>query len=361
MIIKNIFQNLSTKDLLINLFAIGLIIFVIIHFLYDKISKFSFKKTENFDNNLGNCIDIYPKWARSKSPQYFEDKYPECFTEENYEKIKEELSKTFKKIIKHNIPMEMLCSILNSIIKKDLNNKAGDLLHETFPKCADLNNFNVDQFVNKVLARNSEENFQNMEDKTFNFDIKGLELDMNQILNILSKKYPEKDLSNLELSFTDKLEEPIEEKKPEKLSKIELLQMKDISNLDYQQYKIWLDLYKENPEKLSSVHIKNLQKIINDKELLLKDFPKKKQRTNLFTNFIIKENLDNIIQIEKDKVDTCFNAIDLNKSAEYIDKLSYINFDKNDNNLYQKYQDDYEPNPNKKDAFKLDKLLLPKI
>ena len=63
---------------------------------------------------------------------------------EHYDKIRDELTKTFKKIVRYNVPIETVCNILNSVINKDIKNpKAVNIFYESFPTCQKLKNFDV--------------------------------------------------------------------------------------------------------------------------------------------------------------------------------------------------------------------------
>ena len=184
------------KDLLINITVILILVCFIIYIIYNSVYKKI--KTENFSNSsfLGKCIDVYPKWARTKDYKHFEKKYPECFTKEHYDKIHAELTKTFKKIVRYNVPIETVCNILNNVISKDIKNpKAVNIFYESFPTCQKLKNFNVDKFVDDVLANNVEDYDYEIEDGIEGFqnkgkkiNLEGVNLDMNEILNILKKK-----------------------------------------------------------------------------------------------------------------------------------------------------------------------------
>lgn len=388
------------KDLFINFIVIFILVCFFTHIVYNKLYKKISK--ENFSNisSLGQCADIYPKWARTQD-EHFEKKYPECFTDEHYDKIRDVLTKTFKKILKFNVPIEAVCSILNNVINKEIKNpKAVNIFYEAFPTCQQLKNFNVDKFVDDVLSNNVEDyqyqiedgiddndediTIENFENKKINkrINLEGVNFDMNQILKIIKKKYPNKNINDIEFNIETKesfkqnnqeeeeLNNVSNKQEESNLSSKELMKLDNISDLTLTQYKKWLNLFKETPEKLSQIHINNLQKIINGNKLQLKDLPSHVYQKILFSDFIERKNLDDIIKIEKNAAYARFDNIDKNKASEYIKDLKYIDLENEDRNVYGNYgidelifnQPKYKKlNLNKKNPFEIDEYLRPKI
>ena len=347
-----------TKDLSLNIIVMLCFIFIISYITLEYL-----KKHENFTDLpfFDKCSDIYPKWARTKNYQYFEKKYPECFTQKHYNKIRETLTNTFKKIMNHNIPIEMVCNVLNAVIDKDIKNpKAVNMFYDSFPKCQKLKNFDVDEFVDKVLSNNVE-HFQNSEEEEEeSINMLGVNTDMNDVIRILKKKYPDVDISDVEI----KVEK--DKKIPKKLTYKELLDLTTLSNLTPTQYNKWLKIFREDPEKITSFHGKNLQKIVNNYKLKLKDLPDKHHQYKLYSKFIEKDNLDDIIKIKKNEANSAFYQINDKQVTEYIDKLNYLNFDDPDpviNDTYDSNRLIFESDINlhKTNPFVLDDYLRPKL
>ena len=148
------------------------------------------------------------------------------------------------------------------------------------------------------------------------------------------------------------------------------MKLNEVTDLTLLQYKKWLNIYKDKPEKLTQFHSNNLQKIINKNKLKLKDLPSKKNQKILFNDFIKRENLDDIIKVEKNEAYACFHNIDKNKAGKYISKLQYINLEKDDKNLYGQYGVDelifndpkyQQLRLTKKNPFEIDEYLRPKL
>lgn len=347
------FSKISKKDLIINLIMFS-IIFLSGFFVFK-----NYKKNEHFENPkevsveeelsdvnkqfFGKCIDIYPKWGKSKNYKHFEKKYPECFTEAHYEKIKNEILKIFNKMNKYNIPEEFLCNLINNAVKEKLANpKAVKIFYDAYPKCQKIEKFNVDNYVDKLLQKHKiEENFENQKNKETLYDLDGLTVDINEIYKIIAKKYPNRELV-IEL-FGEDSEEEIKKFKQKELNKksnemrkkieerskkqtekqnINLELIDSVSDLNTKQYIEWLNMYRKTPEMLSKFHMDNLQRLVNQNDIKIKNMPDEDNQNKLFSN-PYKTNIEDTIIVE--------DIEKIGKNNKYLEKLNYYDLNKNYN------------------------------
>jgi len=252
--------------------------------------------SDNNTNNADNCYDKYKYWSKlsdQNTIKEYEKKYHNCFTDKK--------KKNFRNTIKQSI------EILNNF---DISNE--DLCEQVKIQ---LNNLIPNPNAHKLV------------------------LDSFKCKNT-------NDTNNIE-NFQEK----------ENLTDEDLLNANNISNFNINEYKRWLLLHKSTMDKLSSEHLNNLKKLINNKNLQMKDLPKKMEIED--PKIYKKKSLDDMVSFKKrnakldneKNINKFYNNIDgLDIQSNYINNFSkYPKFDKI--KLYMK------DNKHKKDPYKLDEYL----
>ena len=191
-----------------------------------------------------------------------------------------------------------------------------------------------------------------------NFDITNKDL-CEQVKDQLNNLVPNPNARKLVLdSFKCNNTDNIENFQDNGLTDADLLNATNISNFSINEYKRWLLLHKSTMDKLTKVHLNNLKKLINNKNIQMKDLPKKME---IDDPMIYKQkSLDDIVSFQKKNakldneknINKFYNNLDgVDIQSDYVNNFSkYPKFNKI--KLYMK------DNKNKKDAFKLDEYLV---